>query len=165
MEELAATIRRIKPSREGFELLKDQDPGTEFLSWVDELIDIHGEEWQMDHEFLGFIKDYYHISQLLSGYHADKLTIVDVGCGAALQHVFFKDFKRYIAIDHEFAHVKLFTDNAEFINKEFSDLLTYEELIIEPELTIGIANMSLLYNPRLDVIWEFNNFFMRKIIL
>lgn len=49
----------------------------------------------LDHDFLGFIDTYYHLSRIIS----DEYTIVDLGCAFAPQSYFFRNFRKYIGVD------------------------------------------------------------------
>jgi hypothetical protein len=95
-------------------------------------------------DWLGFIDDYYRIAQYASGLEL-RTVIVDVGCGAGLQQVFFRDFAGYIGIDQWLPDcVKPINSNARFIEGNFAELVSSGKFVIEENM-FGIANMSLLY--------------------
>lgn len=93
---------------------------------------------------LGFVEDYFRIGQFVATLDC-RTTIVDVGCAAGLQQVFFSHFSAYIGIDQSLdKSVKSLQPNARFIEGNFAKLVEAESFVIEPTM-FGIANRSLLY--------------------
>lgn len=52
-------------------------------------------ETELNPEFLGFVDIYYHLSRIIP----KDFTIYDFGCAENAQSFFFKDFKKYVAIE------------------------------------------------------------------
>jgi hypothetical protein len=93
---------------------------------------------------LGFVEDYFRIGQYVATLDC-RTTIVDVGCAAGLQQVFFSQFAAYIGIDQYLdKSVKALQPNARFIEGNFATLVKAKSFVIEPTM-FGIANRSLLY--------------------
>jgi hypothetical protein len=150
----------------------------EFEAYIDQLVR-NDEHYGIDHTFLGFIVDYYYLSRILQQHiiqeTADKLIFIparnflvfDIGCAAAVQHVFFSKCSGYVGIDMSIGpqEPKFFCDNCTFISGRFADLVKSGELKI-PDDAFGIANMSLLYQygNEEDIEW-FNEVFKHKFII
>jgi hypothetical protein len=95
-------------------------------------------------DFLGFIEDYFRIAQYVATLDL-RTVIVDVGCCAGLQQVFFSQFEAYIGIDQHLADsVRPLQPNARFVEGNFGKLVNGGTFVIEPGM-FGIANRSLLY--------------------
>lgn len=93
---------------------------------------------------LGFVEDYYRIAQYVATLDC-RATIVDVGCAAGLQQVFFSQFATYVGIDQYLdKSIKALQPNAQFVEGNFAKLVESEAFVIEPTM-FGIANRSLLY--------------------
>lgn len=128
------------------DLIKEAPDQEAFKKHIQYLIDHDGEFCiGLDFNNLGFMQDYYHLSKIIP---YDSV-IVDVGCSIGLQHVLFKDYKKYIGIDIHNTHQKAFTPNAEFIINEFTQALEMLDQY-DPKELFGIANMSLAYWPGKD---------------
>jgi hypothetical protein len=137
----------------------------------------------IDATFLGFIEDYYLLAKMMKNHCYGKkpysthriprpyrnFIIYDIGCATAFQHVFFKKCTKYIAIDYNIPKPEFFTDNCQFVNGKFSDLIKSGELIIPGDTDVdvfAIANMSLLYQAGNEEDVElFNKLFKRKFII
>lgn len=156
----------------------------EFRAYVDEYL--RDNETGLDHGYLGFLDDYVNYASLLvrkasiqgAGHGAmhhmlgtkrcadcpPPLTVYDVGCGSAFQHVLFDPRIRYVGIDHGGRREpRFFRDGCTYIRATFSDIV--EALAVDPENSIGIANMSLYYmHPEGDLA-VFDRTFRRKFIL
>lgn len=76
-------------------------------------------------------KTYKLISEIIPTY----CTIIDCGCGAGLQQVFFNNHKGYIGIDKFSAFVKI-SRNAKFIKKDIPEALS--EMNTDPTY-VGIS--------------------------
>jgi hypothetical protein len=150
----------------------------DFSKYVDELID--SADYEFDPTFLGFISDYIAFASILNrkadihdaGQFWDKkprsippLTVYDVGCGGALQHLVFDPRIHYVGIDMiGKPEPRFFRDNCRFVKGRFSDVV--KGLNIHCESAIGIANMSLLYfRTDDDALALFDQTFRRKIVL
>ncbi len=148
----------------------------DFSKYVNELID--SADYAFDVTFLGFISDYIHYAGLLErkvSIHDtcppwDKapkppLTIYDVGCGGALQHLVFDPRIHYVGIDMiGEPEPRFFRPNCRFVKGRFSEVV--ESLKIDPRNSIGIANMSLLYfAPDDDAVQVFDRTFRQKFVL
>ena len=130
----------------------------EFVSYVERLI-AEDEGCGIDPSFLGFICDYEQYAKLLErkadvhnpypaswGYPIEPpLTVYDVGCASALQHVVFDERIHYVGIDigHGCPDPKFFRPNCTFVRGRFADVV--DKLDVHPQSAIGIANMSLYY--------------------
>ena len=153
----------------------------DLLDYVSVLFDEEGHSY--DHTFLGFISDYIHYAELLQrkvemrdvdpfegriGFRAKRppITVYDVGCAAALQHLVFDSRIHYVGIDIR-ARTKpddgpmIFRDNCTFIKGKFGDVV--DQLKVNPD-DVGIANMSLIYTCGQDLP-VFDRTFRRKFIL
>lgn len=111
------------------------------------------DQWySIDPEFLGFLEDYQDYASIIQRHiWVDPLTkvpreytIYDVGCATALQHIFFDKCPGYVGIDYPGPPTpRFFRPNCKFVEGRFSDVVG--TLGIDPNKSIGIANMSLLY--------------------
>lgn len=179
---------RIEESNH-IEILKqslDPDKHNEFSNYIDWLL--KNDQWfGLDGSFLGFVDDYLDLSRILRRHtirskrseniHVEgrNFIVYDIGCAAALQHVFFGWVHEYVAIDSErFPEPKFFNSNCRFVRGRFKDLIESGELSIEPDkknlASYGIANMSLLYQfphipGQIHDLDLFNNLFNRKHII
>lgn len=152
-------------------LLKDHLSQNKDLSGHIEKL-ISGGDFDIDWDFLGFLEDYKSVSEIMSRriviQESDwikprNFIIVDVGCAAGIQQIFFNDFTQYIGIDQRLGKNKLnFNDNSVFIQGEFSQLVESGEFEITDNM-VGIASMSLLYSNNQQAIKTFDNF-KRKFI-
>lgn len=148
----------------------------DMLAYVQELID--AADYQFDSDFLGFISDYIAYAHILnakadlqevrppwSSQKKAPLTVYDVGCGGALQHLVFDERVHYVGIDMiGEPEPKFFRDNCRFVKGRFSEVLP--SLDIKRNSAVGIANMSLLYfRSDDDALDLFDRTFKRKIIL
>lgn len=50
---------------------------------------------ELDHSFLGFLDQYYHLSEIIP----KDFTVIDLGCAFAPQAYFFQEHKEYIGVD------------------------------------------------------------------
>jgi hypothetical protein len=148
----------------------------DFRAYVDALI--ASADYEFDYGFLGFITDYVNYASLLKR-KADTqvtapwdkrpvppLTVYDVGCGGALQHLVFDPRIHYVGIDVlNKPEPKFFRDNCRFVHGWFSEVV--ESLNIDPKNSIGIANMSLLYFSMHDdgCLALFDRTFRQKFVL
>ncbi len=152
----------------------------EFVKHIHELCNRDEHRGDIDPSFLGFMRDYFHYSKLLNR-KADvhdaapfltykktplpPITIYDVGCCTALQHLFFDPRLHYVGIDRGLKEEpRFFRDNCTFVKGRFLDVV--ESLKVDKRYAIGIANMSLLYcqsnQEELDL---FDRTFRQKFIL
>jgi len=148
----------------------------DFLAYASDLID--SADYEFDPGFVGFISDYIAYAHILnvkaelqefrppwSSQKKAPLTVYDVGCGGALQHLVFNERVHYVGIDMiGEPEPKFFRDNCRFVKGRFSEVLP--SLGIERDSAVGIANMSLLYfRTDDDALDLFDRTFKRKIIL
>lgn len=156
---------------------EERKPG--FFDYVRELIE--SASYEFDASFVGFISDYSAYAQILnrkveihdirlpwSDPHVKRppMTIYDVGCGGALQHLVFDPRIHYVGIDVlRHPEPKFFRDNCRFVSGRFSEIV--DSLGIDRQSAIGIANMSLLYYETSDpaALELFNRTFLRKFVL
>jgi len=153
-----------------------QDRRNDLIRYADELI--KSADYEFDPDFLGFISDYIAYAHILnvkaelqefrppwSSQKKAPLTVYDVGCGGALQHLVFNERVHYVGIDMiGEPEPKFFRDNCRFVKGRFSEVLP--SLGIERDSAVGIANMSLLYfRTDDDALDLFDRTFKRKIIL
>ena len=113
---------------------------------IQEVLDYEAREGGMaiGPDFLGFIEDYYRIAQYATTFDL-RTIIVDVGCCAGLQQVFFRQFAGYIGIDQRLhGCVRPLQPNARFIEGKFGELVKSGAFVIDSTM-FGIANRSLLY--------------------
>jgi hypothetical protein len=151
---------------------------TDFSKYVNDLI--ASADYEFDPTFLGFISDYIAFASILDrkvDIHESRppwdrdrsprapLTIYDVGCGGALQHLVFDSRIHYVGIDMiAEPEPKFFRPNCRFVKGRFSDIV--ESLQIDRQSAIGIANMSLLYFETDDsALALFDRTFRRKFVL
>lgn len=148
----------------------------DFSKYVNELIE--SADYEFDATFLGFISDYIAFATILNrkvDIHESRppwdnrpkppLTIYDVGCGGALQHLVFDPRIHYVGIDMiGEPEPKFFRENCRFVKGRFSDVV--ESLKIDGRSAVGIANMSLLYFETDDsALALFDRTFRRKFVL
>jgi hypothetical protein len=147
------------------------------LKYISALIDREG--YNYDHTFLGFIDDYIHYAELLQrkvdlrdvvdpfagqkGFRPKKppITVYDVGCAAAIQHLVFDPRIHYVGIDCFGPEPEFFRENCTFIKGKFGDIV--HTLKVNPD-DFGIANMSLAYTCTEDLP-IFDRTFRRKFVL
>ena len=158
-------------------LPKEQHP--EFLAYVKELVHRPQNYGDIDYEFLGFIDDYVNYAALLQrkvdiheslkdnplGIRPPKgpITVYDVGCAHALQHLVFDPRIHYVGIDvHEDPPPRFFRPNCTFIKGKFGNIA--DTLNVDRESAYGIANMSLAYVCQEDLP-IFDRTFKRKFVL
>lgn len=148
----------------------------DFFAYVNAYIE--SADYEFDASFVGFIDDYVNFAALLkrkADIHDSRppwesrprppLTVYDVGCAGALQHLVFDPRIHYVGIDMiaEPEH-KFFRPNCRFVHGRFSEVV--ESLNIDRENSIGIANMSLLYFASDDdATGLFDRTFKRKFVL
>jgi hypothetical protein len=136
-------------------------------------------DYAFDSSFVGFISDYIAFASILNrkvklhglGPPWDKkrqpppLTIYDVGCAGALQHLVFDPRIHYVGIDIGGGpEPEFFRPNCRFVKGRFSQVV--ESLNINRYYSIGIANMSLLYyRADDDALGVFDRTFNQKIVL
>jgi hypothetical protein len=144
-------------------------PDPAFAEYISELLDWDDIGANLDGTFLGFVEDYHDIARLYARHQTSSLfTVVDVGCYAGFQHVFFKGFAGYIGIDPSafLPRLKAFNSvNATYVQGRFAELC--EQGWRPPENSVGIANMSLLYGggeKSADIDW-FHRLFERKVMV
>ena len=152
------------------------DRRNDLLRHVRDLCD--RECYNYDHTFLGFISDYIHYADLilrqvethehLQTFFPGKgkkvpfhITVFDVGCAAALQHLVFDPRIHYVGIDIQERAPAFFRPNCTYIRGTFGDIV--DQLKVGPD-DFGIANMSLLYGSREDLP-AFDRVFTRKFVL
>lgn len=148
----------------------------EFVSHVVHIIE--EESYAFDHNFLGFIGDYINYADLLQckvDLHYDHnppwerhrkkppITVYDVGCAHALQHLVFDPRVHYVGIDVYGCEPKFFRENCTFIKGSFKEVVG--SLKIDREHAIGIANMSLIYFAGDEECALFDKTFKRKFVL
>ena len=145
----------------------------------DHVLDVCKNGCDIDTSFIGFICDYINYAAVLerklfsheidtsrfTGGPAQKkppLTVYDVGCASAFQHLVFDPRIHYVGIDvgHE---PQFFRDNCRFVQGRFADVA--DQLNIDSEYAIGIANMSLFYLGQPDDWEAFDRLFRRKFVL
>jgi len=144
-----------------------QERRKEFASHVCDLVD--GDEcFGIDHTFLGFMCDYVNYAHLLRRkaemHNFDPLagkpgfpkllppiTVFDVGCATALQHVVFDPRIHYVGIDCGIRKPRFFRDNCTYVEGKFSDIVS--QLDIHPQTAIGIA-IPLRCWPHRTVRWR-----------
>lgn len=133
----------------------------------------------IDPSFIGFLSDYIHYADLLDRtvktHDVDlspitkqptpkkpPLTVYDVGCAGAFQHLIFDPRIHYVGIDvgHE---PRFFRENCTFVQGRFADVA--DQLDVDPRYAVGIANMSLFYMGRDDDWAAFDRLFRRKFVL
>ena len=156
------TEHAVERDRCGILTLKEyvaEERRPEFCAYVQEMLD-EG-RGDIDHDFLGFIADYILYAELLerklSTHKAmsegpfgrgplPPLTVYDVGCASALQHVVFPPDIHYVGVDvfPQRPAPKFFRPNCRFVSGRWSEVA--DQLDIHPKYSIGIANMSLLYS-------------------
>jgi hypothetical protein len=157
----------------------------EFIAHVKEVVDANFGD--IDPSFLGFMSDYMNYNDLLvrkadttnpfpdswSARKEPPVTVFDIGCANALQHVVFDERIHYVGIDGwptRDVEPKFFRDNCRYVRGRFRDLVTEKDGvfsvggIVVHENAWGIANMSLYYGSR-DEIPLFDRVFPRKFIL
>lgn len=144
---------RTIPERDalGYRLLTAFDSSPDFAAYVEWLEREDGDLMLgIDRCFLGFIEDYFWLSRY---FHPPvrgprgtrkRSVVVDVGCCAALQQVFFRGHDAYVGIDLHGGFQRDFHGSATFIKGNFADLVESGEFEVTEEM-VGIANMSLLY--------------------
>lgn len=153
------------------ELLKDYlSQNKELGGHIEKLI--IGGDFDIDWDFLGFLEDYQSVSEIMSRrivvqesnwIKPRNFIIVDVGCAAGIQQIFFNNFTQYIGIDRYLGkHSLNFNENSIFIQGEFSGLVESGEFEITDDM-VGIASMSLLYSNNQKAIKIFDKF-KRKFI-
>jgi len=148
----------------------------DLFRYVDEVIE--HDDYEFDYQFLGFIVDYINYAAILKrkvDVHEmrapwDKdpvppITVYDVGCSNALQHLVFDPRIHYVGIDMiGEPEPQFFRDNCRFVQGRFSDVAA--GLKIDPRNSVGIANMSLLYFVSDDdAIGLFDRTFRQKFVL
>lgn len=151
-----------------------EDRHQEVIAHIRMLMSDPAYQADIDGTFLGFLCDYINYADLLhrklkmhSANYFDRrpkppITVVDVGCATALQHVIFDPQIHYIGIDCcRQPEPKFFRPNCTFIQGLFKDVVS--QLDIHSEC-YGIANMSLYYGPQEDLPL-FDRTFKRKFVL
>ena len=148
----------------------------EFVVYCNDLIS-NDAGFGIDHDFVGFIDDYINYAQILKrkvdvhnfepfgGRAANSpITVYDVGCATALQHLVFDPRIHYVGIDFGGTpRPKFFRDNCMFVEGGFRDVV--HDLKIDPQNAIGIANMSLFYLGSPEDNALFDRTFLRKFVL
>lgn len=155
----------------GVQLLCAHHAGPELKDYIDWLVENDGELMiGLDGIDLGFITDYFWLSKYFRplrftfGFnHEPRHILVDVGCCTAVQQVFFKHFDEYIGIDYQAHYQRNLHGNARFIQGEFADLVESGEFVITDEM-VGVANMSILYDPNRERNATVFNRFKKKAI-
>lgn len=147
------------------------------IAWL-----IKNDEWySIDASYLGFMDDYVNIASLVERKVVindfqfpfgdtprpknPPITVYDVGCATALQHVLFDPRSHYVGIDigGKAPDPVFFRDHCRFIRGRFANVIG--SLDIDRERAIGVANMSLLYHAGPEELALFDRTFRRKIIL
>lgn len=143
---------------------------------------IEEESYAFDSSFLGFISDYIHYAEILhrkadiheisfpfggdpKSFRPEKppITVYDVGCAHAFQHVVFDSRIHYVGIDmSQGPEPQFFRPNCRFIRGRFTDVV--DQLKVHPD-DVGIANMSLLYYFGAEELPAFDRVFKRKFVL
>jgi len=89
-------------------------------------------DFMLDQTFLGFVDTYYHLSKIIP----TGRTVYDLGCCAAVQGWFFKNHKKYVAVDFETSPDDVFrTPNMEFHNCTIREFIE-DSFIEEPHFAI-----------------------------
>ena len=147
-----------------------EDRHKEVIAYVRMLMCDSAYQADIDETFLGFLCDYINYADLLHrklqthGYCGSKppITIVDVGCATALQHLIFDSRIHYIGIDgSEQPEPRFFRPNCAYIQGHFRGVV--DKIDVHSEC-YGIANMSLYYGPE-DDLALFDRTFKRKFVL
>lgn len=138
------TIDFFEPYIEGF-----KNGFKEYLDYI-----FNEEKVKTESGYLCYLEDNLKIFKLIP---KDKI-VVDVGCSFGLQHILYKNHKKYIGIqkfreglncDIGFKPIfRVFTDNAKIIEKEFKNILP-EEIGWSKENKdnfFGVANHSLWHD-------------------
>lgn len=92
-------------------------------------------ECDIDTSFLGFVNYYLHLAMIIP----KNFTIVDLGCAYNPQCFFFKDHKKYIAVD-ACDMVKFKSDNCEIINKTIEQYIKEDISNLNLDSTFAICN-------------------------
>jgi hypothetical protein len=92
-------------------------------------------------------------------------TVYDVGCANAFQHVFFAKAAGYVGIDgYVRVEPRFVLPNCRFVKGMFSKVV--DSLEINPETSIGIACMSVLYTAdRVKELEAFDRAFKHKVVI
>jgi hypothetical protein len=182
----------MKEERNHCELLLrhvPEDRKAEFSAYMVECM--NAEYSDIEPMFMGFMDDYEKISELFesrfeSGLHSKKwrqehgrrpedliclpnyphYTVYDVGCAEALQHVFFSKAAGYVGIDgcHRSFEVKFVYPNCRYVQGMFSTVV--DDLNIDPDKSIGIACMSILYHrDKKKELEAFDRAFKHKVVI
>lgn len=153
----------------------------EFRAYVNELLDI--DQWYgIDPTFLGFMEDYQTLAEIIGRHITESdfdgiiqgknFVIYDIGCAAALQHVFFGKCIGYVGVSPlknfgngpDVPEPRFFLPNCKFFNGYLSEVVDAME--IDYERSFGIANMSILYDSsQITDLEIFNRVFKRKFII
>lgn len=93
------------------------------------------------HDFYGFLEQYLHLSKIIP----KDWYIIDFGCAAAFQSVFFKKHRLYVGVDHSFSlNARYQTRNSFYFNcsiEKFIDKKLYEKLEnLDLKKTFAICN-------------------------
>jgi hypothetical protein len=162
-----------------------EDRKAEFAAYMD--VCMHAEYADIEPMFMGFLDYYEKIAELFEdkfemGLHSKKwdlehpdspplinyphYKVYDVGCAEAFQHVFFPKAAGYVGIDgcHRDFEVKFVYPNCQYVEGMFSKVV--DSLEIDPETSIGIACMSVLYTSNWKKELEaFDRVFKHKIVI
>lgn len=150
-----------------------EDPQS-FLDHIKYVLKHDGDKFHLGIEYpwLGFMEDYQAIAKAI----CKENIIIDVGCAAGFQQVFFKDFGQYIGINEHSCGEKVLQKNAHFVIGEFKDVIddVLENIVDHTPMEspwrgkrdiFGIANMSILYAPHTkENLIKFKNTFDRCFI-
>ncbi len=156
----------------------------EFAAYIDDLVR-NDDCFGIDGDFLGFMADYVNIAALterkgrvwkmprpdeawgtrIRPPASKTVTVYDVGCSTALQHILFDEGITYVGIDmgHRRPEPKFFRSDCTFVRGRFAEVV--ESLNVNPAMAIGVANMSLLYGSNESDLELFDRTFRHKIIL
>lgn len=163
-----------------------EDRKAEFSAYMVECM--NAEYSDIEPTFMGFMDEYEKIAELFesrfeSGLYSKKwrlehqgdlvcfpdaphYTVYDVGCAEALQHVFFDKAAGYVGIDgcHRSHEVKFVYPNCRYIQGMFSTVV--DSLEIDPDKSLGIACMSVLYTvDKKKELEAFDRAFKHKIVI
>jgi hypothetical protein len=156
-----------------------EDRRDEFRAYITDLVQ-NDDHMGIDWDFLGFIQDYVNIAKLLQRKadvhsfpldllgragvkHRTPLTVYDVGCSSALQHILFDPRILYVGIDTYGTAPRFFRDGCRYVCGQFSHVAA--SLDVDRENAVGVANMSLLYGSAEEELRMFDATFRQKVIL
>lgn len=90
---------------------------------LDKAADCDPDLYGLDPEFLGFLQQYYCLSQCIP----KNRVIYDMGCNAAIQSVFFLEHAGYVGLDPVPIEKRLHTPNSEHLQMCIQDFIHVQE--------------------------------------